>query len=164
MLHNVVLFIEGVELISSESPSPVCSQFLDSIPWLLLHHGFELLKHFIVLQLLFNVVDPAYETMIIYKQVVLQEFHSTPLGGGGHAGSLRTFNRLAAQFYWPGMLADIKKFVKACLICQQAKSTNTHPGGSLQPHPIPQQVWKDVSMDFILHYLSLKASQLSLLW
>lgn len=49
----------------------------------------------------------------------------------------------------PGMLTDIKKFVKTCLICQQAKSTNTHPGGSLQPHPIPQQVWKDVSMDFI---------------
>lgn len=97
MLHNVVLFIEGVELISSESPSPVCSQFLDSIPWLLLHHGFELLKHFIVLQLLFNVVDPAYETMIIYKQVVLQEFHSTPLGGGGACRLLAYFQQISCS-------------------------------------------------------------------
>lgn len=56
---------------------------------------------------------------------------------GGHACSLHTFSRLATQFYWSGMRADVKNFVKACLIYQQTKSSNTHPEGLLQPLPIP---------------------------
>ena len=48
------------------------------------------------------------------------------------------------------MHKDIAKFVKPYIVCQQAKSANTHPGGLLQPLPIPQQIWEDISMDFIV--------------
>ena len=40
-------------------------------------------------------------------------------------------------------------FVKQCQIYQQAKHLNTHPAGLLQPLPIPQGAWQDLSMDFV---------------
>ena len=47
------------------------------------------------------------------------------------------------------MKKEIKEYVAACNICQRLKSGNCFPGGLLQPLPIPQQVWEDLSMDFI---------------
>jgi hypothetical protein len=57
--------------------------------------------------------------------------------------------RVKSQFYWPDMKKDIVEYVQNCVICQQAKTTNTSPAGLLQPLPIPSQVWEDVAMDFI---------------
>lgn len=48
------------------------------------------------------------------------------------------------------MRKDVAEFVKLCLICQQAKIDHTHPGGLLQPLPIPQRIWEDIAMDFII--------------
>ena len=81
------------------------------------------------------------------QNILLQEFHSSFVGG--HAGQLKAFARLAAQFYWPGMRRAVKKYVQICDICQRAKHTTTHPAGLLQPLPIPNQIWEDISMDFI---------------
>lgn len=44
---------------------------------------------------------------------------------------------------------DVTHFVQQCLTCQQAKPERTHPTGLLQPLPIPQGIWADVTMDFI---------------
>lgn len=43
----------------------------------------------------------------------------------------------------------MKEFVKRCVVCQQAKASNTLPAGLMNPLPIPAQVWEDVAMDFI---------------
>ena len=91
-----------------------------------------------------RLVIPVEEEMV---QRILQEYHSSPIGG--HAGITRTLARLKAQFYWPKMQEHVKEYVQNCVICQQAKVSNTLPSGLLQPLPIPQQVWEDVAMDFI---------------
>lgn len=92
-----------------------------------------------------RVVIPA-DAKDIQKQVLL-EFHSSPIGG--HAGNIRTLSRITAQFFWPSLKEDVKTFVQACSVCQQAKTSQLHPAGLLQPLPIPQKIWEDVSMDFI---------------
>ncbi|CAJ2662808.1 unnamed protein product [Trifolium pratense] len=75
------------------------------------------------------------------------EFHSPPQGG--HSGFLRTYRRIAANVYWPGMKNTVQNFVKECDTCQRHKYLAASPGGLLQPLPVPMNVWEDLSMDFI---------------
>jgi hypothetical protein len=80
---------------------------------------------------------------------LLQEFHSSAVGG--HSGIQGTLRRLAAVFAWPNMIKDVREYIKNCIICQANKSSNHKPYGLLQPLPIPQRVWEDISMDFVTH-------------
>jgi transposase InsO family protein len=78
---------------------------------------------------------------------LLKEFHETPIGG--HSGFLRTYRHVAENLYWVGMQKTIGDYVRACDICQRHKYETTTPGGLLQPLPIPNAVWEDISIDFI---------------
>ena len=82
-----------------------------------------------------------------YVPVIMKEFHDSPIGG--HTGYLRTYKRMTNLFYWDGMRRDIQAYVKACDICQRNKHSSLSPAGLLQPLPIPDEVWSDISMDFI---------------
>ncbi|VFQ64159.1 unnamed protein product [Cuscuta campestris] len=70
-------------------------------------------------------------------QQLLHEFHATPTAG--HQGVDRTFRRLAAIFFWPGMRRAVCQFVASCTVCQATKYSTQKPGGLLQPLPIPDQ-------------------------
>lgn len=91
-----------------------------------------------------RVVVPPQSHII---QQLLREFHDSQLGG--HSGVLRTYKRLAQQFYWPSMHRIVHDYVSSCDVCQRAKSETLSPAGLLQPLPIPNQVWDDITMDFI---------------
>lgn len=82
-----------------------------------------------------------------WAKQLLVEFHATP--GGGHSGAFRTYRRLAAIIYWPGMMKTITKYVAACDVCQRNKYEAKSPAGLLNPLPLPIKVWEDISMDFI---------------
>nr|KYP74492.1 Retrotransposable element Tf2 [Cajanus cajan] len=92
-----------------------------------------------------RIVVPNDSTII---NQILQEYHSSPIGG--HSGVARTIARVTTQFFWKGMNKDIAKYVQQCLICQKAKTATISPAGLLQPLPIPNQIWEDISMDFIV--------------
>jgi hypothetical protein len=47
------------------------------------------------------------------------------------------------------MKQQLRTFIKNCDTCQCHKAANTKPTGLLQPLPIPEHVWSDISMDFI---------------
>ena len=87
-----------------------------------------------------------------FKKAVLREFHNTP--SGGHSGIFRTYKRVAANFFWVGMKKDVQDYVQRCDVCQRHKHDMLTPAGLLQPLPIPDHVWEDVSMDFIDGLLS----------
>lgn len=91
-----------------------------------------------------KVVVPPNSNII---RTILEEFHSSKLGG--HAGITQTKARISSQFVWAHMSKDIREFVSQCLIHQQAKALTTAPAGLLQPLPIPEQIWEDISMDVI---------------
>lgn len=68
---------------------------------------------------------------------------------GGHSGVPVTYKRLKQLFAWQGMKTAVHNFVKACLVCQQAKPDRTKLPGLLQPLPVPTMSWQVVSMDFV---------------
>lgn len=78
---------------------------------------------------------------------MMTEHHSTPTGG--HIGYHKTLARIKSCFVWPNMQKSVKEFVKNCDVCQRCKTECSLPAGLLQPLPIPEKVWSDVSMDFI---------------
>ena len=78
---------------------------------------------------------------------IIAAFHSSAIGG--HSGVQATYHRIKRLFHWKGLKQAVDDFVKQCQICQQAKHLNTHPAGLLQPLPIPQGAWQDLSMDFV---------------
>ncbi|KAF8405746.1 hypothetical protein HHK36_007823 [Tetracentron sinense] len=78
---------------------------------------------------------------------LLHEFHDSKLGG--HSGILRTYHRLGQSFYWEGMKKEVQAYVAACDVCQRNKSDARSPAGLLQPLPIPNQVWEEISLDFV---------------
>ncbi|MCH84611.1 hypothetical protein A2U01_0005443, partial [Trifolium medium] len=66
-----------------------------------------------------------------------------------HPGFVYKQGRIAANVYWVGMKNTVQEFVRNCDICQRQKYLASSPGGLLQPLPIPDQIWEDLSMDFI---------------
>lgn len=47
------------------------------------------------------------------------------------------------------MQRSVRDYVRSCDVCQRQKYSATTPGGLLQPLPIPNGVWEDLSLDFI---------------
>ncbi|KAH9724161.1 hypothetical protein KPL70_007389 [Citrus sinensis] len=66
-----------------------------------------------------------YKQMVVVppalRDQLLHEFHDSKVAG--HSGVLRTFKRLAQQFYWPSMYKSVQEYI--------------------------QQFWDDISLDFI---------------
>lgn len=83
------------------------------------------------------------------RDSLIKEFHATPVGG--HAGVKKTLYRLAAAFSWPHMARDVKLVVRQCSQCQANKYSTQRPWGLLQPLPILERLWEDITMDFITH-------------
>ena len=81
------------------------------------------------------------------RQQLLAEHHDSALAG--HLGKDKTYASLRRRFYWPGMLGDVKAYVRSCVSCQQNKPSNQRPAGLLQPLPIPSHRWQSVSTDLI---------------
>ena len=53
------------------------------------------------------------------------------------------------MFYRKGLKQHVETFIQQCAVCQHAKHLNSKPAGLLQPLPIPQGVWQDLSLDFV---------------
>ena len=47
------------------------------------------------------------------------------------------------------MKNDISEYVSKCLTCQKVKSEHQVPFGLLNPLPIPQWKWNNITMDFV---------------
>jgi hypothetical protein len=75
---------------------------------------------------------------------IIAEFHNYT-----HEGYHKGLQRISSVFYWSQMKQQLRNFIKNCNTCQRHKAANTKPAGLLQPLPIPEHVWSDISMDFI---------------
>ena len=67
----------------------------------------------------------------------------------GHPGRELTYKILARDYYWPGMTQTIRRYVRNCDTCGRSKSWREGKQGLLKPLPIPTQIWKEISIDFV---------------
>nr|ADX31265.1 unknown [Triticum aestivum] len=81
------------------------------------------------------------------QQSLVKALHDSAVGG--HSGFYATYHRIKNLFFWKGMKAQIKQYVKECVTCQRAKTERIAPAGLLQPLPIPKRPWAVISLDFI---------------
>ena len=56
---------------------------------------------------------------------------------------------MECQFYWLGLKKGVAKIVGQCHTCQLAKHRKQNIG-LYTPLPVPDHLWQDVSMDFVL--------------
>lgn len=82
------------------------------------------------------------------KKTILHEMHKAH--AAGHMGYAKTLRRVAEQFYWPGLAADVKDYTKSCPVCLGMKSSTQAPIGLLHSLPVPSSKWEQISMDFIV--------------
>ncbi|KAA8535118.1 hypothetical protein F0562_030121 [Nyssa sinensis] len=68
------------------------------------------------------------------KNQLLHLLHGSPQAG--HSGFHKTLSLSRANYYWKGMKANLKKFIRECDVCQRNKTETIHPAGLLQPLPI----------------------------
>ncbi|CAN6725713.1 unnamed protein product [Malus baccata var. baccata] len=66
-----------------------------------------------------------------------------------HPESNKMYNTIRPFYYWPRMKIEIAEYVSRCSICQQVKAERKKPFGLLQPLPIRQSKWEDITMDFV---------------
>lgn len=81
------------------------------------------------------------------RRKFLTEFHNSPIGG--HSGIRETFEMIHSFLWWPTLRHDVTTFVRECDVCQQQKHETLASPGLLQPLPVPETPWADISMDFI---------------
>lgn len=66
-----------------------------------------------------------------------------------HPGVSRSL-LLRRHFWWPSIARDTRKYVRACTICAQGKTTHRPPAGLLHPLPVPGQPWSHIALDFVM--------------
>ena len=67
----------------------------------------------------------------------------------GHFGAARTRHLCQRLFFWPGMSKDIHDYCSTCHTCQSVKPQNHRPFGTIQPLPVPETKWSEVTADMI---------------
>ncbi|KAK8931429.1 hypothetical protein KSP39_PZI016937 [Platanthera zijinensis] len=82
-----------------------------------------------------------------FRHEILYESHHTCYSI--HPGITKMYADLKKTFWWPGMKRDVITFVTHCPTCQLVKAECKSPAGLLQPLPVPEWKFEDISMDFI---------------
>uniref|UniRef100_A0A383VMU0 Integrase catalytic domain-containing protein n=1 Tax=Tetradesmus obliquus TaxID=3088 RepID=A0A383VMU0_TETOB len=81
------------------------------------------------------------------KQLILQELHDCP--SAGHLGVTKTLQRVANRFWWPHMTRAVRQYVTSCPSCQCNKPRSDLLAGLLQPLPVPEKKFEQITMDLI---------------
>jgi hypothetical protein len=79
------------------------------------------------------------------RNELLSQYHDLP--SAGHQGIDRTFEKIHRFAYWPGLRADVHKYVQSCDICQRYKESNSKPCGLMHPLAIPSERAKTIHVD-----------------
>lgn len=67
----------------------------------------------------------------------------------GHLGTSRTTGRVLAEFYWPGVQADVRRFCQSCDICQRTTPKGRTTKVPLGKMPLIDEPFKRIALDLV---------------
>ena len=73
--------------------------------------------------------------------------HDTPIAG--YRGQWKTVELVTRNYWWPGVMREVKIYVEGCDQCQKMKNRAEMPAGKLRPNQVPERPWQHISVDFI---------------
>lgn len=134
-LRGVLEYLEG----KTDTPPKA---FRRAISSLCLQNDVLVKKNFTPQKTTYLLVVP-----VSLRQEVLEACHDEPTAG--HMGLTRTLRRIQEKYYWPGLSADVARYVKTCRDCQRRKTPPTRPAGLLQPIEPPEKPFQQIGMDLL---------------
>ncbi|XP_070212629.1 uncharacterized protein [Littorina saxatilis] len=81
------------------------------------------------------------------RSKVLSVGHDTPMAG--HLGHKKTRERVWQDFYWPGMVGDIRRYCMSCDTCQRTTPKGRTKRVPLGKMPVIDTAFKRVAVDLI---------------
>ena len=80
------------------------------------------------------------------RKQVLEELHDPP--EAGHLGITKTIARALHSYYWPGIIQDVRNYVRNCVLCKRHKFDQKRPFGYMRYSPVDFP-WQQVSVDLM---------------
>jgi hypothetical protein len=94
------------------------------------------------------------------RPMLLKYFNDSVLLG--HLGARKTFQKIATNFWWPKMRAEIFNYVRRCYLCQRAKPAQDTRVGLHSANPSSQPMEK-LFIDFVGPLTRTKRGNLAIL-
>jgi len=84
----------------------------------------------------------------ILRAEIIRLHHNTPVGG--HEEQWKIVELVTRNFWWPGVMKEVKQYVKGYNSCQRNKNHMEQLASKLMPNSIPKKPWMHISADFII--------------
>ena len=81
------------------------------------------------------------------RKQVMKANHDDPTAG--HLGRFKTYQRIREEYYWPGMFADIGKYVRCCSVCLAHKPQQQAVKGLMGVQRIVTEPWQMICSDIM---------------
>jgi hypothetical protein len=78
----------------------------------------------------------------------IQECHYSLVSG--HPGRTKTYDLLSRIHLWGQMRKDVDHYIRNCHACQRSQATHRKTHGLLRPLEVSDELWKNLSMDFVI--------------
>ncbi|KAL8610775.1 hypothetical protein ACOMHN_016758 [Nucella lapillus] len=103
-----------------------------------------------VLYRIFRQHGARYKQLMVLRELrdtIMKLAHDTPFSG--HLGGKRTRERLWRDFYWPGVVRDVRKYCASCDVCQRTTPKGYNRRVPLGQVPIVEEPFKKVGVDIV---------------
>ena len=78
---------------------------------------------------------------------IIQLYHDVPVAE--HGERWKMVELVMRNYWWPGVMRDVGKYVEGCDLCQRMKNRTEEPVGKLKLSEVLQKTWSYLTVDFI---------------